>query len=131
LPALSPVPSRKKPGHGCAEPAPEPPSRRAWEIPIAVTRRVSVRGSIMIGGQRIQVGLAHARKTAEVTVEADVYQISVEPGITITAPRTTSLDIRRHRASHYPGPQAAPDERPFGAAEASHPLDAAPQARQR
>jgi hypothetical protein len=29
-----------------------------------VTRRVSARGDIMIGGQRIQVGLAHARKTA-------------------------------------------------------------------
>ena len=43
----------------------------------------------MIGGQKIQVGLAHARKTAEVTVEADTYQVTVEPGITITAPRTT------------------------------------------
>ena len=47
----------------------------------------------MIGGQKIQVGLPHARKTAEVTVEADTYQITVEPGITITAPRTTSRDI--------------------------------------
>jgi hypothetical protein len=55
----------------------------------------------MVGGQRIQVGLAHARKTAEVTVEADTYQITVEPRITITAPRTTSRDIRRHKASSY------------------------------
>ena len=47
-------------------------------------------GAIMIGGQTIQVGLVHARKTAEVTVEADTYQITVEPGITITAPRTIS-----------------------------------------
>jgi hypothetical protein len=69
--------------------------------PLVVTRRVSVRGAIMIGGQRIQVGLAHARKTAEVTVEADTCQITVEPGITITAPRTTSSDIRRHKASNY------------------------------
>ena len=69
--------------------------------PLTVTRRVSVRGSIMVGGQKIQVGLAHARKTAEVTVEADTYQITVEPGITITAPRTTSSDIRRHKASNY------------------------------
>jgi hypothetical protein len=44
----------------------------------------------MIGGQKIQVGLAHARKAAEITVEADSYQITVEPGITIT-----SRDIRR------------------------------------
>jgi hypothetical protein len=55
----------------------------------------------MIGGQKIQVGLAHARKTVEVTVEADTYQVRVEPGITITAARTTSRDIRRHKASNY------------------------------
>ena len=65
--------------------------------PLTLTRRVSVRGTIMVGGQRIQVGLAHARKTAVVTVEADTYQITIEPGIAITAPRTTSRDIRRHK----------------------------------
>jgi hypothetical protein len=37
--------------------------------PLIVTRRVPARGAIMRGGQKIQVGLAHARKTAEVTVE--------------------------------------------------------------
>jgi hypothetical protein len=30
-----------------------------------------VRGAIMMGGQKIQVGLSNARKTAEVIVEAD------------------------------------------------------------
>ena len=55
----------------------------------------------MVGGQKIQVGLTHARKTAEVTVEADTYQITVEDGITLTAPRATSRDIRRHKASNY------------------------------
>jgi hypothetical protein len=69
--------------------------------PVVVTRRVSVRGAIMIGGQRIQVGLADARKTAEVAVEADIYQITVEPGITITAPCTASSDMRRHKTSNY------------------------------
>ena len=69
--------------------------------PLLVARRVSVRGAIMIGGQRIQVGLPHAGKTVEITVESDTYQITVEPGITITAPRTTSRDIRRHKASNY------------------------------
>jgi hypothetical protein len=67
--------------------------------PLVVTRRFSVRGAIMIGGQKIQAGLAHARKTAEVTVEADTYQVTVDSGITMTAPRTTSRDIRRHKAS--------------------------------
>ena len=55
----------------------------------------------MIGGQRIQVGLPHAGKTAEITAEADTYQITVEDGITVTAPRTTSRDINRHKASNY------------------------------
>ena len=55
----------------------------------------------MIGGQKIQVGLAHARKTVQVTVGPDTYQVTVEPGITVTAARTTSRDIRRHKASNY------------------------------
>jgi transposase InsO family protein len=69
--------------------------------PLAVRRRVSIRGAIMIGGQRIQVGLPYAGKTAEITVETDTYQITVEEGITITAPRKTSRDIKRHKASDY------------------------------
>lgn len=69
--------------------------------PVTVTRRVSVRGAIMIGGQRIQVGLPHAGKTAEVTVEPGTYQIHLEDGIAITAPRKTSRDIKRHKASAY------------------------------
>jgi hypothetical protein len=70
-------------------------------VPLVVSRRVSVRGAIMIGGQRIQAGLPHAGKTAQVTEEPDTYQITIEPGITVTAPRTTSRDIRRHKASNY------------------------------
>ena len=73
--------------------------------PQLVRRRVSVRGAIMIGGQRIQVGLPHAGKTADVTIEADTYHITVEDGITLTAPRTTSRDIKRHKAANYAPPQ--------------------------
>jgi len=73
-------------------------------FPLTVRRRVSIRGAIMIGGQRIQVGLPYAGKTAEITVGSDTYQITVDDGITLTAPRTTSRDIRRHKASHYPPP---------------------------
>jgi hypothetical protein len=69
---------------------------------LTVTRRVSVRGAIMIGGQRIQVGLPHARKTAEVTIEPDTYRIRLEDGIAVTAPRKTSRDSKRHKASNYP-----------------------------
>lgn len=69
--------------------------------PLTVRRRVSVRGAIMIGGQRIQVGLPHAGKTAQVTVETDTHQITVEDGIALAAPRRTSRDIKRHKASNY------------------------------
>ena len=40
--------------------------------------------------------------TAEITIESDTYQITIEDGIGLTAPRTTSRDIKRHKASHYP-----------------------------
>jgi hypothetical protein len=70
-------------------------------VPLTVRRRVSIRGAIMIGGQRIQVGLPHAGKTAEITVGSDTYLITVEDGIALTAPRATSSDIRRHKASNY------------------------------
>jgi hypothetical protein len=69
-----------------------------------VERRVSVRGAIMVGRQKIQVGLPHARKTVQVTIGADTYQITVEDGITITAPRLTSRDLKRHKASNYHRP---------------------------
>ena len=54
----------------------------------------------MVGGQRIQVGLAHARKTVAVTVGPDTIQVAVETSITVTAART-SRDIRRHKAPDY------------------------------
>jgi transposase InsO family protein len=69
--------------------------------PLTVRRRVSIRGAIMIGGQRIQVGLPHAGKTVTITVGSDTYQITVEDGITIAALRKTSRDINRHKASDY------------------------------
>jgi hypothetical protein len=81
--------------------SPQPP--RLPE-PLTVARRVSVRGAIMVGGQKIQVGLPHARKTVQVTIGAGTYQITVEDGITLTAPRTTSRDIKRHKASNYHRP---------------------------
>lgn len=70
--------------------------------PLTVRRRVSIRSAIMIGRQRIQVGLPHPGKTAEITIEADTDRITVQDGIAITAPRITSRDTKRHMASRYP-----------------------------
>jgi hypothetical protein len=55
----------------------------------------------MIGGQRIRVGLPHVGKTAEATVEAGIYQITVEDGIAISATPQGSRDVKRHKASSY------------------------------
>ena len=35
------------------------------------------------------------------TIESDTYQITVNDGTTLTAPRTTSREIKRHKASNY------------------------------
>jgi len=51
----------------------------------------------MTGGQRIQAGLPHAGKTVQVSAGPDTCQIAVEPGITVTAARTGSRDIRGHK----------------------------------
>jgi len=94
-----PVPPEARPRLRGARPGTAQPPR--LPEPLVVTRRVSVRGSVMVGRQKIQVGLAHARKTVQVTVGPDTYQITVEPGITVTAPRASGRDIRRHQASNY------------------------------
>ena len=94
-----PVPPEARPRLRGARPGTaEPP---ALPESLVVSRRVSVRGSVMVGRQKIQVGLAHARKTVQVTVGPDTYEVTVETGITVTAARTASRDIRRHKSSSY------------------------------
>ena len=51
--------------------------------------------------QGIQAGLAHARKTVQVSVGPDTYQVAAEAGITVTAARTGSRGIRRHKAPDH------------------------------
>ena len=86
------------------------PSGRVTDLTLKRQGHGSGRGSVMVGGQKIQVGLTHARKTVQVTVGSDTYVIAVEPGITVTAPRTSSRDIRRRKASNYHRQPAAPQE---------------------
>jgi hypothetical protein len=43
-----------------------------------------------------------ARRGHHVVNRQNTYQITVEPGITITAPRTTSRDIKRHKNLELP-----------------------------
>ncbi len=62
---------------------------------LTVLRRVSVRGIIMVGGQRIQVGLPDAGKTAEATIETDAFAVRVPPDVAVIAARTPSSEIGR------------------------------------
>ncbi len=48
-----------------------------------------------------QAGLSQACKTVQINVGPDTYQVTVEPGIAVTAARTGSRDIRRDKASNY------------------------------
>ena len=65
-----PVPQAARPRLRGARTAAAQPPRLPDQL--TVKRRVSVRGAIMIGGQRIQVGLPHAGKTADVTIETNL-----------------------------------------------------------
>jgi hypothetical protein len=55
----------------------------------------------MIRSQRIQVGLPHAGKTADITIQTDTYHIAVPDAATVIAPRNASRDIKRHAALNY------------------------------
>jgi hypothetical protein len=74
---------------------------------------VNASGNVSLGDHLISAGLSLGRaedpgrpgarpQDPEVTTEADTCQITVDSGVTITAPRTTSRDIRR------PGPGTKP-----------------------
>ena len=63
-------------------------------------RVVSVTGSIQVAGQRVQVGVVHARKL--VTVVLDEHTVTVyDADIPITAvPRRSTTDLNRTKAKH-------------------------------
>jgi hypothetical protein len=66
--------------------------------PVAVQRRVSQRGSIMVATQRIHVGMIHARKIVTVTVSDHSFQISLDVETISVVPRTTTREIHRYKA---------------------------------
>ena len=95
-PARGPVPAaRSRRRNSPAAPAPRPAH--------GDTAGAGAR-AIMTGGQRIQAGLPHAGKTAEVTVESGTCQVTVEPGITIAAPCTAgSMQRGRYNVRPWAG----------------------------
>src|SRR5262249_43221623 len=66
--------------------------------PPPVQRRVSSRGVIMVAGQRITAGIAHAGLTVTVTGRADRFQVHDQDLLLVDVPRTTAKPIARFKA---------------------------------
>jgi transposase InsO family protein len=82
--------------HGArpAGPPPTPPSG-----PVRVQRLVSCRDGIQVIGQRVQVGLPHARKTVTVEVDDTTLRVLDErEKILKVVSRTTTEEVTRHKA---------------------------------
>jgi hypothetical protein len=81
-----------------AGPAPLP------EAAFTVQRRVSSRGGIQVARQRIQVGMAHARKIVTVITENNSFRLVIDGETVAVVPRTTSREIDRYKAhATHPG----------------------------
>jgi hypothetical protein len=92
-------------------PCPIPPSQRhrlqgvrlAGPAPlpgavVAVQRRVSSRGGIMVAKQKIQAGMTHAGKIAIIICEKDTFRLVIDGDTIAEVPRTTSHEIGRYKA---------------------------------
>ncbi|MEU1747362.1 IS481 family transposase [Micromonospora arida] len=90
-----------------ARPAGPPPT--PGSEPVRVERRASCRGTLVIAGQRIHVGIAHAGAT--LTVEAcDTTTFRVQDGdqLLTEVPRTTTKPITRFKVRKPEPPRHAP-----------------------
>ena len=95
----SPVPAdlrHRLPGARVAGLAPEPATG-----PVAVQRVVSQRGQIQVGGQRLQVGLRHARKHVIVLVHEDRYEVLDHDELLKSVSRTAPKEVTRFKASEH------------------------------
>ena len=90
-------------GARLAGPPPRPP-----DGPVRIQRRVSERGGIRVCGQRVQVGLPHARQTVTVDVDETRFQVLDQHGTILTVvPRTNSREVTRYKAyGHTTGRRA-------------------------
>ncbi|MGW3604133.1 hypothetical protein [Micromonospora sp. NPDC005161] len=74
-----------------------PPPTPAPE-PVRVERRVSCRGSLVIAGQRIHVGIAHAGATLTVEAADTTFRVHDGDQLLTEVPRTTTKPIARFKA---------------------------------
>jgi hypothetical protein len=79
-----------------ARPAGPPPTPNPE--PVRVERRVSSRGTLVIAGQRIHVGIAHAGTTLTVEAADTTFRVHEGNQLLTEVPRTTTKDIARFKA---------------------------------
>ncbi|WP_197699398.1 IS481 family transposase [Micromonospora chokoriensis] len=79
-----------------ARPAGPPPTPSPE--PVRVERRVSCRGALVIAGQRIHVGNAHAGRTLVVEAADTTFRILDGDQVVAEVPRTTTKSIARFKA---------------------------------
>ena len=75
-----------------AGPAPQPGPE-----PVRVDRRVSSRGAIVVAGQRIHVGIAHAGRTLTVEAADNTWRVHDGDGLVAEVGRTTTKPIARYK----------------------------------
>ncbi|MEV0725610.1 IS481 family transposase [Micromonospora purpureochromogenes] len=79
-----------------ARPAGPPPQPAAQ--PLRVERRVSCRGSLVIAGQRIHVGIARAGATLTVEAADTTFRVYDADQLVTEVPRTTAKPVARFKA---------------------------------
>jgi transposase InsO family protein len=81
-----------------ARPAGPPPAPASG--PVTVTRRASNSGGIMVAGQKIALGRAHAYTVVSVHVAEHTITIDLHDGSRRTFHRTTTQAVRNRKAQH-------------------------------
>lgn len=87
-------------------PAGPPPTPTAQ--PQRVDRRVSSRGSLVIAGQKIHVGITHAGRTATVEAADTTFRVYDGEQLLTEVARTTTKPIARFKARKPEAPRRAP-----------------------
>ena len=72
--------------------------------PVVVRRRVSQRGQIQVAGERVQVGLSHARQVVTVHVAEREFRVFDEGGLIKVIPRHDRQEVTRFKAHNQHKP---------------------------
>lgn len=90
-----------------ARPAGPPPT--PTPEPLRVERRVSCRGSLVIAGQRIHVGIAHAGSTLTVEPAGTTFRVYDADQLITEVAQSTTKTIARFKARKPEPPRRAAD----------------------